>query len=127
MCPITHFGVAIQDLQQTVAGLRNGLSGMQALLDQDDWHTYLRAMLQEPLQQFKHVQTASNAFAEVSSMGLPDRLVRQGSTAASKGKQAQVHNSCYSSAVSAQLCIAALAQTVLMTAIAQTYQGLTPQ
>lgn len=99
VCLLTHFGTAVQDLQQTVAGLRNGLSGMQALLDQDDWHTYLRAVLQEPLQQFKHVQTASNAFAEVSSMGLPDRLVRQGSTAASKGKQAQVHNSRCSSAV----------------------------
>ena len=79
-----------QDLQQTVAGLRNGLSGMQALLDQDDWHAYLRAVLQHPLQQYKHVQSSSNAFMEVSTIGLPDRLIRQGSKALSKGKQAQV-------------------------------------
>lgn len=63
---------------------------MQALLEASKWDTYLTAVLQEPLQHYKHVQTASNAFMEVSTIGLPDRLIRQGSKALSKGKQAQV-------------------------------------
>lgn len=84
-----------QELQQTVTGLRSGLSSMQALLDQDDWHSYLAAVLQDPLQQYKHVQASSNAFMEVSTIGLPDRLIRQGSKALSKGKQAQVCPLCH--------------------------------
>ena len=64
---------------------------MQALLEQDSWHDFLRAVLQDPLHQYRHVQTSSNLFMEVPTMGLPDRLVKQGSRALSKGKEAQVN------------------------------------
>ena len=80
----------MQELQQAVAGLKQGLAGVQGMLDQSHWHEYLRAVLHEPLQRYGHVQQSSDSFMEVPTMGLPDRLIRQGSKCLSKGKEAQV-------------------------------------
>ncbi len=60
------------------------------MLDNANWHEYLTAVLHEPLSKYGHVQASSDAFAEVPTMGLPDRLVRQGERSLSRGKGAQV-------------------------------------
>ncbi len=80
----------MQELQQTVAGLKHGLASVQGVLDKANWHEYLTAVLHEPLSKYGHVQACSDAFAEVPTMGLPDRLVRQGERSLSRGKGAQV-------------------------------------
>ena len=66
---------------------------MQDTLDTKQWHEYLRAVLQEPLGRYSQVQDSSDSFVEVPTMGLPDRLIRQGSKCLSKGKETQVRSS----------------------------------
>jgi len=73
-----------------VAGVKQGLAGVQRVLDTGNWHAYLGAVLSEPLKKYRAVQASSDAFVEVPTMGLPDRLVRQGSRSLQKGKEAQV-------------------------------------
>ena len=80
----------LQELQQAVSVLKQGLVGVQGALDKSHWHEYLQAVLREPLQRYGHVQQFSDSFMEVPTMGLPDRLIRQGSKCLSKGKEAQV-------------------------------------
>ena len=84
----------MQELQQTVAGLKQGLANVQGVLDSANWHDYLTAVLHESLGKYGQVQGSSDSFAEVSTLGLPDRLVREGQRALSRGKGAQVAG-CY--------------------------------
>lgn len=80
----------LQELQHAVAGLRQGVADVQSSLDTRQWYEYLRAVLQEPLRRYSHVQQSSDSFVEVPTMGLPDRLIRRGSKCLSKGKDTQV-------------------------------------
>ena len=73
-----------------MADLREGLAQVQGALDKDNWHEYISAVLQGPLEKYGQVQAASDAFAEVPMTGLPDRLVREGGKSLSRGRQAQV-------------------------------------
>lgn len=80
----------LQELQHAVASLKQGLTNVQSTLNKRQWHEYLRAVLQEPLQRYSQVQQSSDSFMEVPSLGLPDRLIRRGSKCLSQGKQTQV-------------------------------------